>query len=38
MALSPDQFNSRWVDRMKGKRKTMGETRKDGSNAKGEER
>jgi hypothetical protein len=29
MGLTPDQFNSRWVDRLTGKRKTMGVTRKD---------
>ena len=29
MGLTPDQFNSRWVDRMRGKRKTMGETKRD---------
>ncbi|MDA1194662.1 MAG: HEAT repeat domain-containing protein [Planctomycetota bacterium] len=29
MALSPDQFNDRWVDRLTGKRDTMGETKKD---------
>ncbi len=29
MGLTPDQFNSRWVDRMRGKRDTMGETKKD---------
>jgi hypothetical protein len=29
MGLSPDQFQSRWEDRLRGKRDTMGETRKD---------
>jgi Mg-chelatase subunit ChlD len=29
MGLTPDQFHNRWVDRMKGKRPTMGEIRRD---------
>ncbi len=29
MGYSPDQFNDRWVERLSGKRRTMGETRKD---------
>jgi Mg-chelatase subunit ChlD len=29
MGLTPDQFHNRWVDRQKGKRRTMAETRKD---------
>jgi len=29
MGYTPDQFNSRWLDRMRGRRDTMGETKKD---------
>ena len=29
MGYTPDQFNSRWLERMHGKRDTMGETKKD---------
>jgi len=29
MGLTPDQFNSRWLDRLRGGRATMGETKKD---------
>ena len=29
MDLTPDQFRQRWLDRMRGRRKTMGEIRRD---------
>ncbi|MDJ0520534.1 MAG: HEAT repeat domain-containing protein [Planctomycetota bacterium] len=29
MKLTPDQFNTRWIERMRGKRQTMGETKRD---------
>lgn len=29
MGYTPDQFNERWVDRLRGKRPTMGETKRD---------
>ena len=29
MGLTPDQFNSRWMSRLRGGRATMGETKKD---------